>query len=154
MASETTNRAAAALQVRRRREDAAVREVAARARMAQAAAQRRHEVVARADAEVAAADMGLLVALAGLAVLLRDDAVAAEIAGVDVTQVRAAHRRVSEKDVAAFVNALTDVPVRRGRRTGPSVTIGRRAVGSESEGGTDGLKRESYAAPFSSDRVG
>ena len=122
MASETTNQAAAALQQKRRREDAAVRAVTARARAAQVAAQRRREVLARADAEVAEADTGLLVALAGLAVLLRDDAVAAEIANVDVTQVRAAHRRVSEKAVADFVNGLAAGPARRGRRAGPSRT--------------------------------
>ncbi|MDR7277649.1 hypothetical protein [Catenuloplanes atrovinosus] len=135
MASRTTNKAAAALQMRRKQEDAAVRAVAARARAAQAAAQRRRELLAVCDAEVVAAETDLLVSLAGLAVLLRDDAVTAEVAGVDVTQVRAAHRRVSESDVAAFVRSLAEVPVRRGRRAESSEAgLGRLPSGPEAAG--------------------
>ncbi|MDP9792582.1 hypothetical protein J2S43_001094 [Catenuloplanes nepalensis] len=128
MASKTTNHAAATLQEIRQREDAAAHAVAVRARAVQRAAQRRRELLGDLDEKVAAAETDLLVALAGLAGLLRDDAVAAMVANVDVTQVKAAHRRVSGEAVAEFVKSLADGPARRGRRTGSTESDARSGI--------------------------
>jgi hypothetical protein len=114
MASMTTNKRVAVLQARHRAELRAVEAVAAAGRVVDATVRRRVEVLAGLDDRVAQARGDHRVALAVLAELLGRDEVTAEVAEVDVTEVRAARRSVPMSEVMERLAGLLAAPVRLG----------------------------------------
>ncbi|WP_434740746.1 hypothetical protein [Micromonospora sp. SH-82] len=121
MASRTGNDAVLALRARQEVERRAVRAVEQSAAVLAEAEHRRREALARLDAErgdaAAAHDLAVVV----LATLLRDDGLAAELAGVDVGRVRALRRSVDRSRVRERVEALGSVVPRRRRASGAGV---------------------------------
>ncbi|MFY1595967.1 hypothetical protein [Micromonospora sp. WMMD737] len=116
MASQTGNDAVRALRARQEVERRAVRAVAQSGAAVAEVAQRRAEVLAKLDGEVRDATAAHELSVVVLAAVLRDDALAAELSGVDVSRVRALRRTADGAAVRERVAQLgVVVPRRRGR---------------------------------------
>ncbi|MEV4273473.1 hypothetical protein ACIODS_17035 [Micromonospora chalcea] len=129
MASRTGNDAVRALRARQEVERRAVRAVEQSASALADAAERRRELLAKVDGEVGDASAAHELSVVVLAAILRDDGLAAELAGVDVSRVRALRRTVDGKAVRERIAQLGSVVPRRGRQ--PASEVGSRggAVG-------------------------
>ncbi len=121
MASRTGNDAVRALRARQEVERRAVRAVEQSASALADAAERRHELLAKVDGEVRDATAAHELSVVVLAAILRDDGLAAELAGVDVSRVRALRRTVDGKAVRERIAQLGSVMPRRGRPPAPEV---------------------------------
>ncbi|WP_416903486.1 hypothetical protein [Micromonospora echinospora] len=122
MASRTGNEAVRALRARQEVERRAVRAVEQSASVLADAAERRRELLAKVDGEVRDATAAHELSVAVLAAILRDDGLAAELAGVDVSKVRALRRSVEGRAVRERIAQLGSVvPRRRGRQPAPEV---------------------------------
>ncbi|MCG5466722.1 hypothetical protein MED01_005764 [Micromonospora sp. MED01] len=119
MASKTGNDATRALRRRQELELRAVRAVEQAAGTVQDAERRRREVVARLDQEVGAAAAAHGLAVVVLATVLRDDALAADLTGVDLARVRAYRRGADGGTVRARIAELGEVVPRRRRTAVP-----------------------------------
>lgn len=126
MASNTGNEAVRALRQRQEVERRAVRAVEQSAGVLDEAHRRRREALARLDEEVREAAAAHDVAVATLATVLRDDGLAAELSGLDVTRVRALRRSVDAAAVRSRIQELGSVvPRRRGSAVAWAADSGR-----------------------------
>ncbi|MBO4164291.1 hypothetical protein [Micromonospora antibiotica] len=137
MASRTGNDAVRALRARQEVERRAVRAVEQAGAALADVVERRRELVARLDGEVQEARAAHELSVVVLATVLRDDGLAAELAGLDVSRVRALRRGFDGKVVRERI-AQTGAVVSRRRGRAPTEDAAPRVgpvAGGESSAG-------------------